>query len=240
MSIFRPIEEVVNDAEKLKKNGVESLFLDFGPFNDETYYNKLFDRLANLSVDLTFLPWNLPSNELITKIGNSFNNFEIQISPDSGSDEHRRRLCEMGFHKQFYPNSDLIKTIKKINEVGSPRGSQLFLWFICGLPFESEKDYLETLNFSISMKKRFPNLFRNPQDQLNCVPLRLTPGAPIDLFPEKFGMRRLRSTFSDYVEYCKELETGIITHPLGLEREDLSESEIIKRAVDYKDRVVNA
>ncbi|MEE9586231.1 MAG: cobalamin-dependent protein [Nitrososphaerales archaeon] len=240
ISIFRPLEDVVKDAKNLKNNGVESLFLDFGPFTDESYFHKLFDKLAELDVDITFLPWNLPSNELISKVGESFRNFEIQISPDSGSESLRARLCQKGYHKMFYPNANLVKSVEKIAEVGSSRGAQLFLWFICGLPFETEKDYQETVELSVSMKKRFPQLFKSPQDQLNCVPLRLTPGAPIDLFPEKFGMRRLRSTFKDYYEYCKELKTDKIEHPLGLEREDLSEAEIIKRAVDFKDAVVNA
>ncbi|MFQ6135198.1 MAG: B12-binding domain-containing radical SAM protein [Nitrososphaerales archaeon] len=240
VSIFRPLEDVVKDAKNLKNNGVESLFLDFGPFEDESYFHKLFDELAELDVDLTFLPWNLPSNELISKVGESFRNFEIQISPDSGSERLREHLCRMGFHKQFYPNDLLVKSVEKIAEVGSSRGAQLFLWFICGLPFETEKDYQETVTLSLSMKKRFPQLFRNPQDQLNCVPLRLTPGSPIDLFPERFGMRRLRSTFKDYYEYCIDLEEGEIKHPLGLEREDLSEEDNIKRAVDFKDTIVSA
>jgi radical SAM superfamily enzyme YgiQ (UPF0313 family) len=240
ISIFRPLDDVIHDAKILRNNGVESLFLDFGPFNDETYFNRLFDALKPLEIDLTFLPWNLPSTDLIEKIGASFRNFEIQISPESGSERLREDLCRQGFLKQFHPNSSLKKIVEKIADVGSPRGAHLFLWFICGLPFETEQDFHETVDLSLEMKKRFPQIFQNPQDQLNCVPLRLTPGSPIDLFPKRFGMRRLRSSFKDYYEYCLNLGKGKIDHPLGLERDDLSESEIIKRAVDYKDAVTAA
>jgi radical SAM superfamily enzyme YgiQ (UPF0313 family) len=238
VSIFRPVEDVVQDAKLLRDNGVESLFLDFGPFTDETYYNKLFSELKPLNVELTFLPWNLPSNELISQVGEDFRNFEIQISPDSGSERLRELLCSQGFHKQFYPNALLEKTVEKIAEVSSPRGAQLFLWFICGLPFETEQDFQETIKLSLEMKKQFPQIFQNPQDQLECVPLRLTPGSPIDLFPKRFNMRRLRSSFKDYYEYCRDLGEGKIEHPLGLEREDLTEAGIIKRAVEYKDAVI--
>ncbi len=240
ISIFRPIEDVVKDARNLKNNGVKSLFLDFGPFQDETYYHKLFDRLADLEVDLTFLPWNLPSEDLISKISKSFKHFDIQISPDSGSESLRKRLCKLGFHKQFFSNKRIVKSVEKTAEVGSSRDAQMFLWFFCGLPFENEKDFQETIDISVSMKNSFPQLFKNPWDQLNCIPLRLTPGAPIDIFPEKFGIKRLRRSFKDYYEYCMELETGRITHPLGLEREDLSEEDIIKRAVYFKDTIVCA
>lgn len=238
MAIFRPIDEVIEDAVMLKNNGVESLFIDFGPFKDETYFHKLFDRLAPLEMDVVYLPWNLPSNEIISKVSKSFKNFEIQISPDSGSERLREDLFHKGFHREFYSNSLLEKSIDKIAEVSSSRGSQLFLWFICGLPFESEQDYQNTVDFSLSMKKRHPQLFENLQDQLNCVPLRLTPEAPIDLFPDKFKMKKLRNTFKDYYEYCRDLEKGTISHPLGLERDDLSEADIIKRAVNYKDKIL--
>lgn len=240
MALFRPLEEVVRDAENLRNNGVENLFLDFGPFQDEAYFQKLFDELAGLNMDLTFLPWNLPSDELITKVASSFRNFEIQISPDSGSQSLREQLCHKGYHKQFYPNDLLVDRVEKIAEMGSSRGAQLFLWFICGLPFETESDFRETVNLCVAMKKRFPQLFHKPQDQLNCVPLRLTPSSPIDIWPERFNMRKFRSTFKDYYEYCREMETGKMKHPLGLEREDLSETEIVKRAEEFKDIVNNA
>ncbi len=239
MAMFRPMNDVVNDAIMLKNNGVESLFIDFGPFKDEKFFNKLFDRLTPLEMDIVYLPWNLPSNEIISKISKSFRNFEIQISPDSGSERLREDLFNKGFHREYYSNSLLEKSINKIAEVSLSRDSQLFLWFICGLPFETKQDYMDTVNFSVSIKKRYPQLFKNLQDQINCVPLRLTPEAPIDLFPEKFKMKKLRHTFKDYYEYCRDLETGTIKHPLGLEREDLSEKEIIKRAVDFKDRILS-
>jgi len=240
VSVYRPIEDVVKDAALLKNNGVESLFIDFGPFNDESYFLKLFDRLSKLDLGVVYLPWNLPSNDIISKLSTSFSDFEIQISPDSGSERLRKDLCHRGFHREFYSNALLKKSIDKIAEVGSSRGSQLFLWFMCGLPFESEEDYLETLNLSVLMKKNYHQLFNSTQDQLNCVPLRLTPGSPIDLWPDKFDMRKLRSSFKDYYGYCKDLISGKIEHPLGLERNDLSEAEVIKRAVHYKENILSA
>ena len=239
-AFFRPIEDVVKDAIMLKNNGVESLFIDFGPFGDESYFLKLFEKLSLLDMSVVYLPWNLPSNDIISKLSKSFRDFEIQISPDSGSERLREYLCQNGFHREFYSNKLLEKSIEKIAEVGSSRGSQLFLWFICGLPFESKKDYQETLKLSISMKKRYSPLFKSSQDQINCVPLRLTPESPIDLWPEKFNMRKLRSTFKDYYEYCQDLITGKIEHPLGLERNDLSEADVIKRAVHYKESILSA
>jgi len=234
IALFRPLEEVLQDAKNLKKNGVDSLFVDFGPFRDEAYYQKLFEELAKLDVGLTFLPWNLPSGDLIATIGKSFDPIEIQMSPDSGSERLRNQLWNMGFHRQFYPNDALTKSVEKIYEVGSPKGAQLFIWFICGLPFETEDDFQETVRIARLYKKRFPSLFKNFNDQLNCIPLRLTPGSPIDLMPQRFGIRKLRSSFRDYYEYCRELESGRITHPLGLEREDLSEREIVERALEFK------
>lgn len=239
-ALFRPVEDVVKDAENLKKNGVENLFVDFGPFQDELFFKKLFGELAKLELDITFLPWNLPSNELISQVGESFRNFEIQISPDTGSESLRSSLFDKGFHRQFYSNAELVNRIEKISEVGSSRGAQFFLWFICGLPFETDADYLETVKLAVEMKKRFPHLFRKPQDQLNCIPLRLTPGAPVDLWPEKFGMRKFRSTFEEYYEYCRQMEFGGIKHPLGLERLDLSEAAIVKRSEEFKDIINNA
>jgi hypothetical protein len=53
-------------------------------------------------------------------------------------------------------------------------------------------------------------------------------------------MRKLRSTFKDYYEYCQDLITGKIEHPLGLERNDLSEADVIKRAVHYKESILSA
>ena len=239
-AIFRPIEDVTKDAVMLKNNGVENLFIDFGPFNDESYFLKLFEQLSPLDMGIVYLPWNLPSTKIISKLSKSFRDFEIQISPDSGSERLREYLCSKGYHREFYSNALLEKSIAKIAEVGSSRGSQLLLWFICGLPFESEEDYQETLKLSISMKKRYPQLFNSVQDQLNCVPLRLTPESPIDLWPEKFNMVKLRSTFKDYYIYCQDLITGKIKHPLGLERNDLSEADVIKRAVHYKENILSA
>jgi len=235
--LLRPLNEVVSDIHNLEANGVEKICIDFGPFGDESYYRKLFDRLGKTGLDVMFSPFCLPSRELVSALANTFKSCTLEISPETGSERLRKMHWEMGYAKPFYMNEKILRLLEFIND--EKKNVTPLVGFIVGLPFETEDDITKTESLIEKIVRSYKNRFFQPQTQILYLPLFLEPGSPIDREPKKFGMKIWRASFEDYVQHVDSTIRGDAPHPLGVEKQGMSEKEVLQRAVSFYKRLNN-
>jgi len=236
-SLLRPLNEVIADIHNLRVNGIDKICIDFGPFGDESYYRKLFDRLGKTGLDVIFSPFCLPSRELVSALANTFKNCTIEISPETGSERLRKLHWGMGYAKPFYTNEKLLRLLEFISD--EKENVAPLVGFIAGLPFEGEDDMMRTEFLIEKIVESYRNIFPQPSTQILYLPLFLEPGSPIDEEPEKFGMKKWRNSFEDYLHHMDSTIHGSAPHPLGVEKQGMSEREVLQRAVSFYKHLSN-
>lgn len=231
MPIFRPTSEVIHDIRNLEANGMEKVCLNFGPFGDEKYYHDLLNRLGRTRLDVTFSPYRLPSRGLLTALLSSFQSCTVEFSPETGSERLRRRFWDMNLSKPYYSNGRLLQALRYIDALHGD--IEPLVYFITGLPFETEKNFEATKTLAKEMATEFKDAFSEPQMQIICHPLFLEPASPIDARAEELNMIKLRTTFEDYVMHAETSRCDKATHPLGVEKIDLNEGGVLKRGEGF-------
>ncbi len=200
--IFRPLNDVIYDINQLSKNNVKTVYIDFDPDSSRKYYKKLFKKLDKKNLNLIFSALSGPiESSLLAEMDRIFNKVEIIISSETGSERLRKELLRRGFGKApFYTNQQLVKFLEELKK----KGFKAMVYFISGLPWETEKDWGETLKFGKKLSKNYQMLFVKSYDtiisrNLCAPPLYIEPGSPIYTNPDKFQMCLGRKSFKDYV-----------------------------------------
>lgn len=209
---IRNVETVVGGIEKLIRDyGAEKFNIDFCPFDAENYFFELFKKVRQHKVEITLnlSSYFLPSKDLIREFKTTFKEgSEIIISPDTGSESLRK------IHKTcFYSNEDLIKTLEFMDKQKVPSS----LYFISGLPLETEKDKDET-------KRLYRYFLRFKMvKRIITFPLEIDPGSTLFHEPEKFSILLKVKNFRDYYS----LHSRRIFSP-GYRIKNLSEEDMFK------------
>jgi radical SAM superfamily enzyme YgiQ (UPF0313 family) len=229
--LFRNISDIRNDIQKVIKAGVQNLYINFDPDYHRYFFCELFETLPKLKCNLIFSAWSGPiHSDLLDKIGKIFDQVEIVISPESGSENLRRRLIDKGLGKRpYYTNDELMSFFMELHR----RNFKAMCHFTTGLPFESIDDRQMTESFASSLEEHCPQIFRKQYDarierNICSPPLYIEPGSPIALNPEKFNMSLTRRTFKEFLNNSKRDET---TDILGVKRlYNSSELDIIRKS----------
>jgi radical SAM superfamily enzyme YgiQ (UPF0313 family) len=231
--VFRPTGEVIQDIRNLEANGVEKICMDFGPFGSERYYRRLLADLGKTDLDVMFTPFRLPSAEMLKAFTKTFRNATVEISLESGSESLRKRFWNAGYGKPPYSNKKLLGLLSRMGNI------RPIIYFITGLPFETEKDFKATMALAEEMAKKYKDIFPEPGSQIPCLPLFLEPASPVDRQSKKLGMRRLRKTFRDYALHAGASRSGKAKHPLGIESKEADENSILERSAEFLEHMRN-
>lgn len=124
--------------------------------------------------------------EYFERLGSSFDNFNLQISPESHDEEIREAVCK------FYSNEELERNISWALEAGCKK---LDVFFLIGLPGQDRESVRETVEYCSELMRKFgPRL--NP-----CIgPLApfIDPACAIHRNPEAHGYRIIHRTLEEF------------------------------------------
>jgi B12-binding domain/radical SAM domain protein len=129
-----------------------------------------------------------PSRHLFEKIAESIPNFNVEISPESHSEEVRRAFGRP------YDNESLERMIADAIDYGSKR---IDLFFMIGLPKQTYASVLETVDYCRSLLERFRSYGKLIPFISPLAPF-LDPGSTVFEAPEKYGYRLLHRTVEQH------------------------------------------
>jgi radical SAM superfamily enzyme YgiQ (UPF0313 family) len=196
--IFRDRERVMDSIREALRWGYETMHVCFDPYpHRPDYYLGLFSRIREerLKVEFFFESFGLPTRAFIDAFAQTFGPRSlVAISPESGSEEVRRR--NKGYS---YTNQELLDCLAYTRE----KGVQVDLFFGIGLAYEKEADLHETARLIARIRRQFPNV-----RGIRTFTIEMEPAAPWFLHPERFGVETDLRSFSDFYTYHKEEDEG--------------------------------
>jgi len=219
---FRNLIALIKDCQTLKKQGIEEIRIEYIPYKGlKEYYLKFFKILKKqgLSFSARVSLWNIPPKNILEAICNTFNHITFVLSPDSASEKVRRKNKGI-----FYSNEKLLNFL----EFAKNKQYKTQLWFMTGLPGETLKDYQQSLKFAKML------LLEKMISDATCVALNIEPASPLYFNPEKYKLKLFRQCFMDFYKWGKEVSSGQkLTHYLGFEKHNLSQSQILEMAKNF-------
>ncbi|PIV20226.1 MAG: TIGR04190 family B12-binding domain/radical SAM domain protein [Deltaproteobacteria bacterium CG_4_8_14_3_um_filter_45_9] len=129
-----------------------------------------------------------PSRAQLKKIAESISNFNIEISPESHDEEVRRAFGRP------YNNESLERMLGDAIDLGSKR---IDLFFMTGLPKQTYRSVLETVDYCRSLLERFRSYHKLFPFISPLAPF-LDPGSIVFEAPEKYGYRLLYRTMEEH------------------------------------------
>jgi B12-binding domain/radical SAM domain protein len=129
-----------------------------------------------------------PARDQLKKIAESILNFDIEISPESHDEEVRRAFGRP------YHNDRLEKMIEDAADLGSKR---IDLFFMTGLPKQTFRSVLETVDYCRSLLERFRS-YNKLFSFISPLAPFLDPGSAVFEAPEKYGYRLLYRTVEEH------------------------------------------
>lgn len=172
---FKTYESALDDIKGFIKQGFERIHISFDPEPGQKWYAGFFSlmRKYKISINMIFENWGLPSDEFLKSFALTFQNnlqhSRIIISPESGSEDMRRK--NKGF---FYTNSQLEHSL----QICSGLNIKFELFFAASLPGDTAEDFLKTVELasriaaSYDCKINMENIIPDP-----CSPIVLNGGS---------------------------------------------------------------
>jgi len=204
----RSVEKVLETITEARDYGFKEIYISYFPFGDHRdYFEKLFESLKSKDIKMDYFLecWALPPKSVLDAFsGLRAEGFKLHIgiSPESGSEKIRK--LNKGF---YYSNEELADKLEAIESLDIP----VYLYFSCGLPFETAGDFKETLYFQDTLRGRFKNII-----SISTSSPAIEPASPISLNPSKYGIVRTRSSFKDFVRSSADTNReGFLTPKLG-------------------------
>lgn len=196
--IFRSKEKIIEDFQKLSRQGIDSVFLFMDArMGGKSYWESLFESLAKRDHNIKFITLELfqpASNDFMSQVIKLNNSVKIglSISPESGNEEVRKA------HGRLYDNNSLLKTAN----VCCNNDINLGIFFMFGLAKETEA----TLRSTYELCKKFMeiNLSSRYKNKNLIIPqfgemIILDPGSLAFDYPEKYGYRLYFKNLRDHI-----------------------------------------
>lgn len=171
----------------------------------EAYLDPIFSAVAASGLRLgLYLESNaLPSRAFLDAFARVFDRrlSTVALSPLSGDEDVRRR------NGKRFTNEALLLALHDLHE----RGLRTALYFASGLPYESATSRARTHLLKMALERRFRPAFSA------VTSLTLDPGAPMQRWPAKYGVKARLERLRDYVERGRLRSQGDAYDELGYE-----------------------
>jgi len=202
--VLRSPSRVVDDIKELiELTNFKGVFYGHGVYpNTETYFmeiNKLL-RKEKLDIHADLEIWRLP----LTK--NFIRDFAITYNLDksllwfsvrSFSNPYRKKYTKFfGKYDDAFNFSN--KDLKILMDNAKYYNIPLRLFWDAGNPYENGVDLL--YNFVYALKILFNNISKKTRLSMWSEPINISPGCPVELYRDKFGVKMHVDTFKDYLE----------------------------------------
>ena len=89
-----------------------------------------------------------------------------------------------------------MQTVDLCGELELP----IFVYFSINLPGENADTYQETLDLARRVAERYPPGLLRMANMFHTI----DPGSPMDVEPERYGLRTRWTSFLDYYRYCQQ------------------------------------
>jgi B12-binding domain/radical SAM domain protein len=188
---FRPPERIAYDVSLISKFTTAPIFL-VGDLQQggRDYAMNTIELMSQVDPKnhLVFELFSPAPREFFDRLGSSFDNFDLQISPDSHDPEIRELLGK------DYDNDELERNIGWALEAGCKK---LDVFFMIGLPGQTRDSVLETVDYCAYLLRNFgPRL--NPF--IGPLAPFIDPGCPFFRQPDRYGIRLIHRTLEDYAQ----------------------------------------
>ena len=224
----RSVDSVIATVKKAMSFGFRTFFTDFEFVGSDEWYMRLFTaiRADGLDIHYVYSSWALTSIQMVDALSHSFERAFIQLSPESGDVELRRKNKGA---RAFYSNQQLRECLDYIGTKGNLKVQLYFGYF---LAFESSETVLTTLKFIMELLLAYPDLV-----EIGYLPFSTDPASLLFLHPERYDVSIAVRSFQDYVHEIREAyiekkssspDLRLLT-PNGISR---AESAVLERRIE--------
>lgn len=188
---FRPPEKIAYDVSLISKFTTAPIFLVGDLLQGGKDYAMSTIELMSQSDPKNHLVFELFSpapREFFDRLGSSFDNFDLQISPESHDPEIRELLGK------DYDNDELERNIAWALEAGCKK---LDVFFMIGLPGQTRESVLDTVDYCAYLLRKF-----GPRVNPFVGPLApfIDPGCAFHRQPERYGINLIHRTLEDFAQ----------------------------------------
>lgn len=230
---FRSEEKIVEDFQKLSKQGISSVFLFMDMrMGGKKYWKSLVKTLSSNDLGIEYLTLELftPGNkEFLSEITHLNKNIRVSfsISPESGNDNVR------SIHGRHYKNTELIETVRFCRRNGLGIG----VFFMFGMANQTMVSLDDTYNLFVKLNDINSEPGSGPGVRIQFGEmLLLDPGSSAFVNPEKQGYKLIFNTLQDYVNG---MSSPAWTDWLSYETKELNKEEILRLPIHFRDKLVS-
>jgi hypothetical protein len=198
--VIRSPQAVVHEIQQLQNAGViqASLSYDIAELGDaywQEFFNLMKERQVNIGLYDEF--FQLPQPEFIHEFARCAHmpHSCLALSPLSGN-IHVRRL-----NGKMFNNDELLDTLEILDQ----HNANIFVYFSLNLPGETEDTFHETVDLANLIYDFYPASRLKILNTIHTI----DPLSPMNLHPEKFGIKCDMSSFMDYYKYCESTQFAL-------------------------------
>jgi radical SAM superfamily enzyme YgiQ (UPF0313 family) len=200
--VFRSPLRLADDVSYLQENGVKTVMVSHDlHLTGKKYWRAFFAEVRKRRIDVGIYMglWQLFEKEFIDDLARTFDTSRswLGFSPTSGNEFVRR------FNGKHFSDNEFFERLRWLKSLGF----QLDVFFASNLPKETRSTFDE----SIALGKKIRETYSPGKLRLHCQPIILDPCCPMSVYPQKFGIEPLTTTFTDYYtknkEYYERLES---------------------------------
>jgi B12-binding domain/radical SAM domain protein len=219
---FRPPELLAEDIRKISEyTGAPVMVIGDLLQAREDYAVRFLDAIKKYRIknELTVEFFTPPPEQLIRKVADCIENFNVEVSPESHDPKVRKAF---GKH---YENRDLEQMIATLLDAGCKR---IDIFFMVGLPYQDYGSVMETVGYCEELLQKFGKTRRLLPMIAPLAPF-IDPGSSIFEEPEKFGYRLLYKTLK---EHRQAMLMPSWKYTLNYETEWMKREEIVRATYD--------
>lgn len=191
----RSMDSVIQTIRKAVAMGFRTMYTCFEFEGSDEWYIKLLRRVKQEGLDINFIygSWRLPSNALIDAFSECCKYVMMEISPETGVEELRRKNKDV---RLYYSNDQLEKCLDYIQ---TKKNIKIQLYYGYFLVRDTEKTITDTLKYIMKLAIKYSDFVE--QEYFN---FSTDPGSLIFFYPEKYDIEMKVRTIKHYIDYIKE------------------------------------
>ncbi len=186
----RSIDSIIQSIKDAVALGYETFYVCLEFEGSDAWYLELFERIRKEKIDINFIygSWGVPSNSLMDGLSETFRHSLIEISPETGNLDLRRKNKDV---RIYYTNKQLEEAITYAQQKGNIRIQLYFGFYLEG---DTPKTVWESVHYVLYLLMTFPRFL-----EIEYANFSTDPGSLFLLFPEKFQMELQVHNFAEFL-----------------------------------------